>query len=57
MFFIFIFLGLSYCQVNKVIAVLYACYTDSIQVDSATMRCFLPLIQSTPIKDIVEVIK
>ncbi|XP_071135747.1 proteasome assembly chaperone 1-like isoform X2 [Mytilus edulis] len=45
---------LSYCQVNKVIAVLYACYTDSIQVDSATMRCFLPLIQSTPIKDIVE---
>ncbi|CAC5424793.1 PSMG1 [Mytilus coruscus] len=45
---------LSYCQVNKVIAVLYVCYTDSIQVDSPTMRCFLPLIQSTPIKDIVE---
>lgn len=45
---------LSYCQMNMVKAVLYVCYTDSIQVDSATMRCFLPLIQSTPIRDIVE---
>jgi hypothetical protein len=40
---------------NKVKAVLYVCYTDCGLVESSTMRAFLPLINSTPIRDVIEV--
>jgi len=35
--------------------VLYICYTDSIYLDSLSMKVFKPLIESTPIKDIMQV--
>ena len=46
---------LTHCQMQDVKCVLYICYTDSIYLDSLSMKVFKPLIESTPIKDIMQV--
>lgn len=45
---------LTFSQIQNIRAVLYICYTDSIYLDSDTMGVFKPLLNSTPIKDIIE---
>ncbi|XP_045197531.2 proteasome assembly chaperone 1-like [Mercenaria mercenaria] len=45
---------LTYAQMMDVKAVLYICYTDSIYPDSSSMKIFYPLLQSTPIRDLIQ---
>ncbi|KAL3881577.1 hypothetical protein ACJMK2_027999 [Sinanodonta woodiana] len=44
---------LTYSQLHNAKAILYNCYTDRIHLDVTTMKAFLPLLKSTPIKDFV----
>ena len=46
---------MAYCQMKNIKALMYICYTDTIFLDSPTMRAFIPLTGSTPIKDIIQV--
>ncbi|KAK3576511.1 hypothetical protein CHS0354_034185 [Potamilus streckersoni] len=44
---------LTYCQLHNAKAILYNCYTDRIDLEVTTMKAFLPLLKSTPVKDYV----
>ncbi|XP_078698155.1 proteasome assembly chaperone 1-like [Branchiostoma floridae x Branchiostoma belcheri] len=45
---------LSHCQVYRVPAVLYMCYSDSIYVEIPAIKAFLPVLKGTPFRDIVQ---
>ncbi|XP_021359417.1 proteasome assembly chaperone 1-like [Mizuhopecten yessoensis] len=45
---------LSSCQIHGHRAVLYCCYTDTIYLTSAMMKTYIPLLNSTPIKDVIQ---
>ncbi|XP_012882830.1 PREDICTED: proteasome assembly chaperone 1 isoform X2 [Dipodomys ordii] len=44
---------LSYCQVWKIPAVLYLCYTDVMKPDIVTIEAFKPILSSMSFKDLV----
>ncbi|XP_030060805.1 proteasome assembly chaperone 1 [Microcaecilia unicolor] len=44
---------LSYCQVWKIPAVLYQCYTDLLKLDPVTMEAFRPLLLSQSLRNVV----
>ncbi|KAL4232543.1 Proteasome assembly chaperone 1 [Mactra antiquata] len=46
---------LTYAQIKEVKAVLYICYTETIYLDSASMKIFKPLLETTPIRDLIQV--
>ncbi|KAL8582514.1 hypothetical protein ACOMHN_065493 [Nucella lapillus] len=46
---------MTYCQVHAIKAVLYQCYTAARRlVDLPTLKAFLPVLESTPIRDIIQ---
>lgn len=45
---------LSYCQVWKIPAVLYLCYTDVMKLDRVTVEAFKPLLSSRSLKCLVK---
>ncbi|XP_060571817.1 proteasome assembly chaperone 1-like [Ruditapes philippinarum] len=45
---------LTYAQMKDLKTVLYICYTDSVYPDYASIRIFHPLLQSTPIRDLIQ---
>ncbi|EDL76674.1 Down syndrome critical region homolog 2 (human) (predicted), isoform CRA_a [Rattus norvegicus] len=45
---------LSYCQVWKVPAVLYVCYTDVMKLDLVTVEAFKPIFSSRSLKCLVK---
>ncbi|KAM6309976.1 proteasome assembly chaperone 1 [Aegotheles albertisi] len=45
---------LSYCQVWRIPAVLYQCYTDVIKLDTVTIEAFKPLLSSKTLKSLVK---
>ena len=47
---------MTYCQIHAIRAVLYQCYTNARKlVDVATMKAFMPVLESTPVRDIIKV--
>ncbi|KAK3097497.1 hypothetical protein FSP39_010216 [Pinctada imbricata] len=42
------------CQMHNIKATMYICFADTIFLDSLTMRAFIPVLQTTPIKDIIQ---
>ncbi|XP_013414772.1 proteasome assembly chaperone 1 [Lingula anatina] len=46
---------LTHCQVERIAAVLYTCYTDSIHLDMNTMKTFRPVLQVTPLKNVIQI--
>uniref|UniRef100_A0A8D0NU38 Proteasome assembly chaperone 1 n=1 Tax=Sus scrofa TaxID=9823 RepID=A0A8D0NU38_PIG len=46
---------LSYCQVWKIPAVLYLCYTDVMKLDLITVEAFKPVLSSRSLKGLVKV--
>lgn len=49
------FVVLSYCQVWKIPAVLYLCYTDVMKLDLVTVETFKPILSSRSLKCLVKV--
>ncbi|XP_020829567.1 proteasome assembly chaperone 1 [Phascolarctos cinereus] len=45
---------LSYCQVWKIPAILYLCYTDIMKLDLVTIEAFKPILGSKSLKGLVE---
>ncbi|XP_004446661.1 proteasome assembly chaperone 1 [Dasypus novemcinctus] len=45
---------LSYCQVWKIPAVLYLCYTDVMKLDPVTIEAFKPILSSRSLKGLVK---
>ncbi|XP_076975184.1 proteasome assembly chaperone 1 isoform X2 [Tamandua tetradactyla] len=45
---------LSYCQVWKIPAVLYLCYTDVMKLDPITVEAFKPVLSSRSLKGLVK---
>ncbi|XP_019511334.1 PREDICTED: proteasome assembly chaperone 1 isoform X1 [Hipposideros armiger] len=45
---------LSYCQVWKIPAILYLCYTDVMKLDLITVEAFKPVLSSRSLKGLVE---
>lgn len=43
---------MSYCEVFKIAAVMYVCYTDSKKVDKQTISMYKDVLSSTPLKDV-----
>lgn len=54
-FFLVLFVVLSYCQVWKIPAVLYLCYTDVMKLDLITVEAFKPILSSRSLKGLVKV--
>ena len=47
---------MTYCQIHAIRAVLYQCYTNARKLmDVATMKAFMPVLESTPVRDIIKV--
>ena len=47
---------MTYCQAHSMRAVLYQCYTNARKlVDVPTMKAFMPVLESTPVRDIIKV--
>lgn len=49
------FVVLSFCQVWKIPAVLYVCYTDVMKLDLVTVEAFKPIFSSRSLKCLVKV--
>ncbi|XP_033125671.1 proteasome assembly chaperone 1-like [Anneissia japonica] len=45
---------LNHCQVNSIAAVLYVAFVDSPHVDVESMEVFKPVLEATPVKDLVQ---
>ncbi|XP_037687474.1 proteasome assembly chaperone 1 isoform X3 [Choloepus didactylus] len=45
---------LSYCQVWKIPAILYLCYTDVMKLDPITVEAFKPILSSRSLKGLVK---
>ncbi|KAB0401203.1 hypothetical protein E2I00_018551, partial [Balaenoptera physalus] len=45
---------LSYCQVWKISAILYLCYTDVMKLDLITVEAFKPVLSSRSLKSLVK---
>ncbi|ERE75877.1 proteasome assembly chaperone 1-like isoform 2 [Cricetulus griseus] len=46
---------LSYCQVWRIPAVLYLCYTDVMKLDLVTVEAFKPVLSSSSLECLVKV--